>query len=118
MGFDAVRLQTEGLSVEEAMLGSGRKSLKRRVSDLELQVPPRRDGGPMVIFEWDIPPGEKPKPWYDFDGRPRPPLVIRLDPRPAPEPDDDLDDVALETAESSTEQPWWSEALEREETDR
>jgi len=100
------------------MLRSGGKSLKRRVAELELQAPPRRDSGPMVIFEWDIPPREKPKPWYDFDGRPRPPLVIRLDPRPAPEPDDDLDDVALETAESSTEQRWWREAIDREETDR
>ena len=97
------------------MKGPGRKSLKRRVSDLELQVPPRRDGGPMVIFEWDIPPGEKPKPWYDFDGQPRQPLVIRLDTRPAPEPDNDLGDVAIETAESSAAQPWWSDALEAEE---
>jgi hypothetical protein len=97
------------------MIGPGRKSLKRRVADLELQVPSRRDGGPMVIFERDIPSGEKPKPWYDFDGRPRLPLVIRLDPRPAPEPDDDLEDVALGTAESSAEQPWWSDALEGEE---
>ncbi len=95
------------------MLGSGRKSLKRRVADLELQVPPKRDSGPIILFEWEIPPGEKPKPWYDFDGRPRSPIVIRLDTRPAPEPDDD--DVALETAESSTEQPWWGEY---EETDR
>jgi len=97
------------------MLGSRGKSLKRRVAELELQAPPRRDSGPMVIFEWDIPPGEKPKPWYDFDGRPRLPLVIRLDTRPAPEPDDDLEDVALETAASSAEQPWWSDALEGEE---
>jgi hypothetical protein len=99
------------------MNGPGRKSLKRRVSDLELQVPPRRDGGPIILFEWEIPPGEKPKPWYDFDGRPRSPIVIRLDTRPAPEPEDD-DDLALETAESSTEQPWWGDALEYEETDR
>jgi hypothetical protein len=94
------------------MNGPGRKSLKRRVADLELQVPPKRDSGPIILFEWEIPPGEKPKPWYDFDGRPRSPIVIRLDTRPAPEPDDDL---ALETAESSTEQPWWGEY---EETDR
>ena len=96
------------------MNGPGRKSLKRRVAELELQVPPRRDSGPMVIFERDIPPGEKPKPWYDFDGRPRSPLVICLDTRPAPEPDDDLADVALETAESSADQPWWGEYEETE----
>jgi hypothetical protein len=94
----------------------GRKSLKRRVTELELQVPSRRDGGKMILFEWEIPPGEKPKPWYDFDGRPRPPIVICLDTRPAPEPDDDdLEDVAPETAESSAEQPWWSEAFKGEE---
>jgi hypothetical protein len=100
------------------MNGTGRKSLKRRIADLELQVPPRRDSGPIILFEWEIPPGEKPKPWYDFDGRPRSPIVIRLDTRPAPELDDDLDDVALETAESRTEQPWWGDALEYEETDQ
>ncbi|HEV7509214.1 MAG TPA: hypothetical protein VGS07_30340 [Thermoanaerobaculia bacterium] len=100
------------------MNGPGRKSLKRRVHELEIQVP-RTGGGPIIVFERDIPPGEKPKPWYDFDGRPRSPIVIRLDTRPAPDPDDDeLDDMALETAESSSEQPWWGDALESEETDR
>jgi hypothetical protein len=45
------------------MSGPGRKPLKRRVFDLELQVPPRRDSGPIILFEWAIPPGEKPKPY-------------------------------------------------------
>jgi hypothetical protein len=29
-----------------------------------------------------------------------------------------LDDLALETAESNAEQPWWGDALEHEETER
>ncbi|MEA2562255.1 MAG: hypothetical protein QOH06_3759 [Acidobacteriota bacterium] len=39
----------------------------------------------MILFAWEIPEGEKPKPWYTMDGQPRSPIVIRLDERPAPE---------------------------------
>lgn len=63
------------------MNGPGRKSLGRRVRELEERTP-KGGGDKMILFEWEIPPGERPKPWFDIYGRPRLPIVIRLDPRP------------------------------------
>lgn len=98
------------------MNGPGRKSLSRRVRELEERTP-KGGGGKMVLFEWEIPPGEKPKPWYGMDGRPHPPVVIRLDTRPVEIPPEDLALVGegYSTPSQSGEAPWWAYALEGEE---
>lgn len=71
------------------MNGPGRKSLGRRVQELEL-LTPKKGGGKHIVFEHELVPGKRPKPWFDIYGRPRPPLVIRLDPRPPIIPEEDL----------------------------
>jgi hypothetical protein len=83
------------------MNGPGGKSLGRRVRELEERTP-KGGGGKMVLFEWEIPPGEKPKPWFDIYGQPRPPVVIRLDPRPAMIPEEDIEE------EQAKETGWWT----------
>lgn len=99
------------------MNGPGRKSLRRRVQELEERTP-RKGGGKMILFEWEIPPGETPKPWFGVDGRPRPPIVIKLDTRPVEIPPEDL--IFSESdlpAQSRPEEslPWCAFALEGEE---
>ena len=94
------------------MNGPGRKSLGRRVRELEERTP-KGGGGKIVLFEWEIPPGERPKPWFDIYGQPRPPIIIRLDPRPAMIPEEDL--ACIEESErrgrereKAEETGWWT----------
>jgi hypothetical protein len=92
------------------MNGPGRKSLGRRVQELEL-LTPKKGGGKHIVFEHELVPGERPKPWIDIYGRPRPPLIIRLDPRPAIIPEEDL--AYIEGLEKpATGEPeeagWWT----------
>lgn len=94
------------------MNGPGRKSLGRRVRELEERTP-KGGGGKMILFEREIPPGERPKPWFDIYGCPRPPVVIRLDTRPAMIPEEDLAYIEeLETSgtrrEEAEETGWWT----------
>lgn len=90
------------------MNGPGRKSLRRRVLELERQMTPRRGGGKMILFDWEIPPGERPKPWFDFYGRPRPPVVIKLDSRPAVIPEEDLVYIESGRRREEAEAGWWT----------
>lgn len=92
------------------MNGPGRKSLGRRVRELEERTP-KGGGGKMVVFESKIPPGERPKPWFDIYGRPRPPIVIRLDPRPPMISEEDRSYIeGLEKRETGEpeEAGWWT----------
>jgi hypothetical protein len=94
------------------MNGPGRKSLGRRVQELEL-LTPKKGGGKHILFEHELVPGERPKPWFDIYGCPRPPVVIRLDTRPAMIPEEDLAYIEeLETSgtrrEEAEETGWWT----------
>jgi hypothetical protein len=92
------------------MNGPGRKSLRRRVQELE-QMTPKKGGGKRILFEHELVPGERPKPWIDIYGQPRPPLIIRLDPRPAIIPEEDLAYIeGLEKRDTGEpeETGWWT----------
>jgi hypothetical protein len=63
------------------MNGPGRKSLSRRVFELEAATG-KGLRGVKIVFEHDLPPGEEPE-FRDSWGNPSRVIVIRLDSRPA-----------------------------------
>lgn len=90
------------------MNGPGRKSLGRRVQELE-QMTPKKGGGKRILFEHELIPGERPKPYFDIYGRPCPHIIIRLDPRPAVIPEEDLAYIeSSRRTEEVEETGWWT----------
>jgi hypothetical protein len=91
------------------MNGPGRKSLGRRVQELEQMTPRKGRSGKRMLFEHELIPGEQLKPWFDGYGQRRPRIIIRLDSRPAMIPEEDL--AYIESGwrkEEAEETGWWT----------
>ena len=103
------------------MNGPGRKSLSRRVFELETATP-RKARGKKIVFAKDLAPGEAPQPYIDPWGKPSPVVIIRLDTRVVEIPEEFKGVIpgTYGLAEPSRpvrepgEEAWWDDLLSEE----